>query len=102
MGLDVILQTEFGEEEGTVADPHNVLVKLLPPPSDRTFRFLPFIDPYGNTVFNRLQVDELILELNRIQQQAISAREVELLDQIKELAERVKRGIHMYLKFEGD
>jgi len=100
--LEIYIQTEFGEKHESVEDPANLLVRLLPPASDRSFRFLPFIDPYGDTIFNRLQMDELILELHRIQLEAVSAREVELLEQIKSLAERAKRDVHLYLKFEGD
>ena len=34
----------------------------------KPFKLLKYLDPYGNTIFNRLQMDDLISDLNIIQE----------------------------------
>lgn len=63
MALDVALADERGARIDGVGDVPNVLGRLLPPADDRSFRCLGFIDLYGDTVFNRLQMGELLTEL---------------------------------------
>jgi hypothetical protein len=43
----------------------------LPDPDDHRYNLLRFIDPYGDTVFNRIQVAVLIEKLHRL---VVSAR----------------------------
>lgn len=63
--------------------------------------FLRSIDPYGNTVFNQLQIPRLILEL-----QALAAQTVE--SDLRENVERVAAfleasiDIHTCVRFTGD
>lgn len=100
--LRIILQDEVGDQLESAEDPGNLLVRMLPPISDRRFRCLPFIDPYADTVFNRLQIDELIQELEHLEKCATTAQERELLRQIRRFATRVQEDYHLYIKFQGD
>jgi hypothetical protein len=62
------------------------------------FKLICYLDAYGDTIFNRLQMDDLIKDLQRLN--LIQANP--LLDEIKILAERCKNGEHTYLAFYGD
>lgn len=62
------------------------------------FKLLRYLDAYGDTIFNRLQMDDLINDLQSLKM--IEANP--LLDEIKILAERCKNEEHTYLAFYGD
>jgi hypothetical protein len=44
----------------------NFLHRLLPPHDDDTYYCLRYVDWYGDTVFNRLQIETVLQELERI------------------------------------
>ena len=69
MGIDVRLEDENGNEISVVFDTTLLVEKLLPPFEDEGSYCLRFIDPYGDTVFNSLQMPIFIKEL----EQAIKA-----------------------------
>jgi len=104
MGLSIKLQGELHREvAATVTDPHNLLHSLLPDPSDLTFRCLGFVDWYGDTMFNRLQMPPFLSELGRIRSLASTSEQYLLLDVIKDLAERCRDADgELYLWFYGD
>jgi hypothetical protein len=104
MGITVILETESGAPLATVEDPTNVLHRLLPEIEKPGYPHLSSIDSYGDTVFNRLQAPSLLAEWERLDAEAgvLSVEERRVLDGIRELAERLKDEVHVYLKFYGD
>lgn len=102
MGLAVVLEDERGERIGGVEDPTNVLHRLLPAPDDRDFPCLRYVDRYGNTVFNRGQLSDLVEEIRRVAKKATDHEEIEILGTIVELALRGLSEPHLYLKFIGD
>ena len=73
---------------------------MLPSSDDSTFRFLGFIDWYGDTVFNYLQAKGFLEEWQRVK--ASHPDELVLLLRIERLARRVLEDRHGYLKFYGD
>jgi hypothetical protein len=102
VGLDVILETEDREQLDSVSDPRNLLHGLFPASGDRSFRCLSYVDWYGDTIFNHLQFDDLISELDTIHTKAISVEERALLEQIRSMVLRGKQEVHVYVRFEGD
>jgi hypothetical protein len=102
MGFDIRLEDERGRPVEEVGDPGNLLHRLLPSPRDESFHCLRFIDPYGDTVFNRPQIEEFLADLGRILVSAKTKEERELLERIRELAERCRSEPHLYVKFYGD
>lgn len=100
--IDIFLEDENGIQLDEVADAEDLLGRLLPAPDDESFACLRFVDPYGDTTFNRRQSEILIRELQRIRTKAIASGEWELLDQIEKLAQRCQSGPHLYIKFCGD
>lgn len=102
MGLTIVLETENGEALVTVLDPKNLLHQLLPSHDDHTFFALRNIDWYGDTVFNRLQMEEFLSEWNRLRTATLSQEETEILDEIGCLGLKCQKETHLYLKFYGD
>lgn len=58
MGIDAKLQTEDGRILQEVFDPEDILQRLLPF-NDESSSCLRFVDPYGDTTFNQLQIPVL-------------------------------------------
>lgn len=57
MGLGICVEDEIGNMIGDeVGDPRNILHRLLPDHDDSSFICLRFIDWYGDTLFNTLQL----------------------------------------------
>ncbi len=102
IGLAVKLETEEGKPLEVVYDPHNLLHKILPTEDDTSFVCLRFIDWYGDTVFNRIQMKTFLSEWQRLYRPELSAKEIGMLNQVRELAERSRDNPHYYLKFYGD
>lgn len=64
MGIDAAMESENGEQVECLDDSELRVEKLLEQAViEKDLVCLPFIDPYGNTVFNRLQLPHLTKEL---------------------------------------
>jgi hypothetical protein len=73
-----------------------------PLPSDTRFACLRFVDPYGNTVFNRLQAECALSELNLLRTAFEDPERIREIDQLISLAQTAAGQPHLYLKFIGD
>jgi hypothetical protein len=102
MGIDVKRETERGEQQDEVLDSKGLLPLLLSRCRDRQWRLIQYIDPYGNTVFNQLQIPALLDELSRLKGHAESDDERAFLKAVIDLVERTKDRVHTYVKFYGD
>jgi hypothetical protein len=102
MGLGIELQDERGERLESVADPKNLLGLLLPPNDDDSHPMLASIDPYGDTVFNRMQIKRFIREWAVVSAKAQTSVEHSLVAAIETMALRCHDEVHLYLKFIGD
>jgi hypothetical protein len=102
MGFSVELQDESGGKIDDAHDPANLLVGILPNLNDEQFSMLSSLDPYGDTIFNGLQMRRFRPEWTRIASNAKSSEEQELVFRIERMAERCESGVHLYLKFISD
>lgn len=103
MAVDVVLETENGVMLDMVAYPIGTAVKRLYPDfKDADFPLLGYIDLYGDTVFNTLQMEPFLEEWRRLTERACTVAENEFVRQVKELALRCQNETHLYLKFLGD
>jgi hypothetical protein len=104
MGLTIVLQTEMQRDTlASVGDTQDYLSDLLPPPSDTSYRCLCFVDRYEHTMFNHLQMDAFLLELERIRGAASQPDAISLLDAIRQLAEQCRDADgRLFLWFYGD
>ena len=102
MGLSVVLESESGEPLDRFDDEKNLFHRVLPPADNSTYHLIRFIDWYGNTVFNRPQMDTLIEDLDKLVKTVKTEEETKLLRRVTDFAHRVKEEPHLYLKFYGD
>lgn len=102
MGLSIERQDEWGGILSSTADPRNLLANLLPPVLDKSSLMLGYIDPYADTTFNNLQINQLLVEWAGVSSRAQAPEERELVGVIEEMAQRVRDEVHLYLKFIGD
>lgn len=101
MGIDVRLETESGDEIETLLDFDDSLQKILlecDPAASVTLRF---IDPYGNTSFNRLQMPALIVEIEHTRGHLKDERAEKFAGEVLRLALRCQDEVNTYLKFYG-
>ncbi len=85
-----------------VGDRLGLLNKFLPSADDRSWRCVCFIDVYGDTRFNRLQLDDVLEELERLRGRSPRPEWQDLLDQIRSLALLAQSRPMYFLEFIGD
>lgn len=100
MAMTIVLQDERGTRIERVDDPTNALASCLLG-AGMQCGCLRYIDPYGDTVFNRLQLEDVLRELEALSATAPTEGHA-LLDQVAGLARRGLAEPHRYLKFIGD
>lgn len=101
MPIRVCLQTESAVVLADVLDAHDAVVALAQAVGHYALVIAHTIDPYGDTMFNRLQVPLLVRDIDLMKSYA-SNDQLLVLDEVKKLAERVSGEPHLYLKFVGD
>lgn len=101
MGISVVLKDQAGTVLASLEEPYRPLVSW----ADRSkFPILGHIDPYGNTAFNRGQMETLLTELKRIRG-ALSEfnNDKELMIQkLEDICADGLRKPHRFLWFVGD
>jgi hypothetical protein len=101
VAINVILQTIDGKKLNEVVDYSYSLARMWPF-GDQSFPLLQYVDPYGNTVFNGLQMPEVQKELELLIDKASSDEQRSALGQIRDLAVNCQKKPHMFLRFSGD
>jgi len=100
--MSIVLETESGEELARIEDPKNLLHLILPRSDDSSFTCLRYVDWYGDTVFNRLQMEVVQMEWDRLETRVQTPEAKVLYDRVRDLAQRAQEEEHLYLKFYGD
>ncbi len=102
MSLRFRLEGERGKRFATIDDTHHLFWRLVKEGNVTDTCCLRFIDPYGHTIFNRLQIPQLIIELEDLHKFIKSVEQREILSSIEELARRCIQEPHLYIKIYGD
>ena len=103
MGIDAEIAPSGRDDAGTVLDSRSVFAHLLADSSLRESICLRFIDPYGDTVFNSLQMPVLLEELGDLLQRTSAADARSHIARLIELvSEALANGPHTFVKFVGD
>lgn len=102
MSIKAVLQTVDGRQrDEEVIDPNYALARIWPV-GDPEFPLLQYIDLYGDTVFNRQQMEQVVKELDILIANASTDEQKEILQRIQALAMRCKKRPHWFLRFVGD
>ena len=102
MGIMILLTTERGEILEDARDPTNHLHRVLPGDGESGYLLLHFIDWYGDTIFNRLQMPQFMVEWAKLERVAQAEGAGDLHSKVASMAERCAAEVHLYLKFQGD
>lgn len=108
MGLAIKLQDEWGEVIEVVYDPKDLLGPYIEESWDQSYEYVRFIDRYGDTYFNQLQLETFLAEWGRLQDSvkektAEMEKEVRsMFMRVKALAQQAQKEPHLYIKFVGD
>lgn len=102
MGVNVRWEDENGKRIEEILDPHMCISRLILNTDLARTTCLQFIDPYGDTTFNRLQIPILIEELESVVKKVQDDGIGDHLRRVIDLAEKSQDEIHTYLKFYRD
>jgi hypothetical protein len=86
----------------SVVDTQNLLDEVWPDDNDTSFAYVRFIDWYGDTVFNSLQMAPFLAEWERLYRNAKTEEQRSILHDIESLARRCQSEGRIYLRFVGD
>lgn len=102
MGIDAYIESESGDQIKQCLDSENRLSELLPDPNDGSSYCLKFIDPYGDTVFNQVQIPILIRELTNAINHVKILEAKAFGEKLLQLVREAEGQVHTYVKFYGD
>jgi predicted small integral membrane protein len=101
MSVAVVLQDERGNQEKIVSDIYGDLMELWPL-GNPSFPLLQYVDTYGDAVFNRLQMNQLLIELESLGLVTENEKAKNLLNEIVTLVLQCRDNSHLYIRFRGD
>lgn len=96
------MEDERGEMLGAVDDPRNLVIQLVAAANPEESKCLRFIDPYGDTCFNQIQIPAFEEEIRSLPSGSLSAEAEAHREEIMKLIASAKGQVHTYLKFYGD
>lgn len=104
MGMMIVLENEDGTRlPQEIVDVECVLLRLFRRLTENHgFHYLQYVDPYGDTVLNRLQMEPFLRELAHLRKHGLSTTQSQFLADLETLALACKNSIHVYLRFIGD
>jgi hypothetical protein len=95
--------TETGLVVNSVPDELNLLWPAINAVlNEPEYVYLSSVDPYGDTIFNRRQVDRLVDELGRLCDAVHSSETESFIRRVISLAESARGQTGRYVKFIGD
>ena len=102
MGIDVRVETESGEVQDEVLDDRNLTEKLLPDREDGNSPCLRFVDPFGDTVFNQIQIPLVVKELETRMRAATKLEVKSHCEAILKVVSATVGEEHTYVRFSGE
>jgi hypothetical protein len=103
MSIDTRWEDENGNEiEVVLSPPRSRFETLIPEANVEGFPCLRYIDLYGNTTFNQLQLPQLLADLKQAILQAESPETRAHMESLIDLVQRAIGVVHTYIKFYGD
>ena len=96
-------EDENGAEQAAVlSPPRSQFASLIPEATTLDYPCLRYIDPYGDTTFNQLQLLHLIADLERTLPRCTTPETRQHVEAMIDLARKAAGEVHTYIKFYGD
>jgi hypothetical protein len=104
MGIDLRVETENGDLLSELLDPRSLMRQILhtTTPSFSESVCLRFIDEYGDTTFNQLQLPILLRELRLAVAHCKNLDARAHGEKLASIVKAVNGKVHTYVKFVGD
>jgi hypothetical protein len=102
MGLLIAWEDENRRRLRDVVEPVDLSIVGLVAESQEEFELLRFIDPYGDTTFNRLQMSTFRTDWAKLHAEMANRSLDEFWTEVDRLAELCSREVHTYIRFIGD
>jgi hypothetical protein len=103
MSIDARWEDENGKEiEVVMSPPRSRFETLIPEANVEWFPCLRYIDLYGDTTFNQLQIPQLLADLKQAILEAESPETRAHMQSLIDLVQRAMGVVHTYIKFYGD
>ena len=102
MGLEIFLQDERGNRLASASDHRGVLARMTVAEEHTESCCLRFIDPYGHTMFNQLQMPTLLRELDWLGSTVSDPEDYSVIWATQTLALRCQGETDLYPLFVGD
>lgn len=103
MAIDMRLEDENGAERAVVLSPlRSEFVSLIPEMTAPDYPCLRYVDPYGDTTFNQLQMPQLLSDLERILPNCTTPDTRNHVGAMIDLVRKATDEVHTYIKFYGD
>ena len=103
MPIHIVVKNRSTEEIVDEADDINGrLERRLARMNREQYAYLRYIDPYGDTIFNRLQMEEVIPEMERLFAGSADDGSNKFFEYLLNMAKCCRDGVDLYLEFVGD
>ena len=100
--IQIALTDEKGRIINEVKGSTYLIGQFLPDMNDDRSQCLRYIDSYGDTIFNRIQMEQFIKEWQEILGHVKTNEEREVMRDVLGLAEECQKCPHTFLRFYGD
>jgi len=102
MPFTVVLENAKRVPTASVPQDAVSLDGVLPRGEDEFFHYLPYIDRYGDTVFNGEQMQPLLREWQRATDACTTAEQRTFMNRVAELCRQCANTPHLFVRFIGD
>jgi|SRR5712672_237343 len=99
MPIAVQLITESGEQVAAAYDVHNFIERCAS--EDKGWRLLRYVDPYGDTYFNRLQIPDFLADWETAEALVRSQEDEKLWHEVGRLAQEWREQVHLISSLSG-
>ncbi|MFI0796689.1 hypothetical protein ACH4OY_28975 [Micromonospora rubida] len=86
------------EEVAATGDDTGTLVRIIASLDPARYPYLAYVDPFGLTVFNRLQMDVVVPELVQLKTEEGAGQIGSVINQVIQFATQCRDEVHLYLK----
>jgi hypothetical protein len=87
------------DEHGKPVIPEDAAIDFATIPADVGFRLLGYIDPYGDTYFNQVQMEDFLVDWDKLRP---SGEQREQWKLVRNMTTRCHDEVHLYLRFIWD
>jgi hypothetical protein len=103
MPIKVALQNiDNKKSEEIIPNPTETMINDWLPLGDSAYPMLQYIDEYGSTIFNRVQMRGFLIEWDRLTRTLTDPNQHKIALDIRKLAEKCQAKPQTYLRFIGD